>query len=657
MSALTMVASLLAVGPHLAGATFQCGHRGLGCSAASAVQIGIDANYPNPSPDKYVPQTEAPRIAANGFVIVRVSAGNTSTASPSSTNPSCNANEPTVSDFSNSKLEVDLLIAAGGPSSGSDSNYVCHGDPLAHTIASSFTNNDPTTGESKLNVPSVDNPGARTPDIGVGETIYGDGVPAHTTVVAVAGGAHPDLVLSHDVVSARFQSDEPLTVMLPANELGITGIEHAPNGLRGWATSALNYYEGNCIIGGVSVCPEVEVLNEPAVMSNFSPSFTLSGDGTNGRSGLNVMSNVVPNGDFVSGNGIPSDTIVSAGGGSTHLRLSKALTSNVTNEALSFQPQIVAIAVDGSTGKTRATVKIDGILRGDEVTGKFVQPHTTVAYVRGESLVLSRALKAGFRRGDFLTFTSPASPTSQANADAYGKLLSTVKAVFGSAGLGSNAPKILGSYDGGMGIWGLTAWGGKVWPTNRFKNVGGITVHDYPSNCSDSDAEVAHAHSDSGGAASIYVTEFGWSTGSCTPMEQANNFCHYIDHIESRGYNVTQLMPFAYSDYGVSANWWGLWNFESTPRITMATGSQGSTQLSVLSNGIEDGDTLTDSAGTFATQTFVVAGGGTTTLTLSAPLNATISDGGVTVDAVGTFKPAWSTINEAILGASCYWPG
>jgi len=353
--------------------------------------------------------------------------------------------------------------------------------------------------------------------------------------------------------------------------------------------------------------------------------------------------------------GTAFDTIVSSGG-STHLRLSKALTSSFRDEPLFFEPQFVALAVDGSAGRTRATVKVDGILPGDEVTGTFVQAGTKVASVRGESLVFSRALKPGFRRGDFGIFTSQASPTSQANADAYTRLLNTVKAVFANA-LGANAPRILGSYDGGMGISGLTAWGEKVWPTHKFKNVGGVTVHDYPAGCSDSDAEVADAHHDSHGAAPIYVTEFGWSTGSCTPEQQANNFCHYIDHVEAGGYRVIQLMPFAYSDYGGSADWYGLWNYEGKPPTTTATGSQGSETLSVQSTQIEDGDTVTDSAGTFPTQTFVVAGGGTTTLTLSAPLNATISDSAVTVNANGTSKPAWTTINEAILGSDCYWPG
>jgi hypothetical protein len=77
----------------------------------------------------------------------------------------------------------------------------------------------------------------------------------------------------------------------------------------------------------------------------------------------------------------------------------------------------------------------------------------------------------------------------------------------------------------------------------------------------------------------------------------------------------------------------------------------------VQSTTIEDGDTLSDGAGDFPTPTFVVSGGGTTTLTLSAPLNSTISGSAVTVNANGTSKPAWTTINEAILGENCYWPG
>jgi hypothetical protein len=365
----------------------------------------------------------------------------------------------------------------------------------------------------------------------------------------------------------------------------------------------------------------------------------------------------VSKGDLVSGPGVPPNTIVSLGAGSTHLHLSKDLISSFTDEPLFFQPQNVAMAVEGTPGKTRATVNVDGVLRGDEVTGTYAQAGTTVRSVGGESIVFSRALKSSFRSGDYLSFTTPTSPTSGVNAIAYARLLNTVRSVFANAHLGSNTPRVLGSYDGGAGIYGLTAWGGKVWPTNNFHNVGGVTVHDYPGNCSASDAEVIDAHNVSRGAAAIYVTEFGWSTGSCTPQVQANNFCHYIDHIKTGHYNVAQLMPFAYSDYGSSSSWYGLWNLEGKPPTTMATGSQGSETLSVQSTTIEDGDTLSDGAGDFPTPTFVVSGGGTTTLTLSAPLNSTISGSAVTVNANGTSKPAWTTINEAILGENCYWPG
>src|ERR1700686_4170526 len=100
MSAGALMGSLLVLGAHPTVAFTQCGSRGHGCHAARTVQIGLDANYPFPYPAKYVSQTEAPGIAANGFVLVRVSASSTAAASPTSTNPGCVANDPTIGDFS-----------------------------------------------------------------------------------------------------------------------------------------------------------------------------------------------------------------------------------------------------------------------------------------------------------------------------------------------------------------------------------------------------------------------------------------------------------------------------------------------------------------------------------------------------------------------------
>jgi Glycosyl hydrolase catalytic core len=163
-----------------------------------------------------------------------------------------------------------------------------------------------------------------------------------------------------------------------------------------------------------------------------------------------------------------------------------------------------------------------------------------------------------------------ASASSQANADAYARLLKATSDAF-HARYGASAPKILASCeDQSWNNYWCDEWRKSAAVPNPLQYVDGVTAHPYGGtsnrtlSAGGSTATVNNAHAASGKP--VYVTEVGWPTATQCPStgdsfqwsqaEQAANITRFIDWARSTGY-VAAVMYFNYRDFG-SCDWYGV---------------------------------------------------------------------------------------------------
>lgn len=156
---------------------------------------------------------------------------------------------------------------------------------------------------------------------------------------------------------------------------------------------------------------------------------------------------------------------------------------------------------------------------------------------------------------------------SQTNADAYAKLVKAVYDAFHGS-YGSNAPKILATYDGASGSNGVTTWGDRWWNSSYVDRtkVDGIIVHPYGGTSNRTASALGNtglvttAHTKTNKP--IYVTEVGWPTAvgqsntgdsfQWSEADQATNIYNFINWARGTGY-VNATIIFNYRDYGTNA--------------------------------------------------------------------------------------------------------
>lgn len=210
IAALALVGVALALSPTTSSAETICGSCGAG-----GVQFGMNVNFPK-QPDNFA-STEASAIASDDFGIARTGPNNTSPCLDSQGN-----SQPPLSTFYDQttpggfNVNIDLVFGFGYPLSTSTTNDALCGGDYQQAV------NDGT-------------------DFGGYSGVYG-------MLYALAYNEYHPL-------GSQYSSD-------------IT----AANGAQIWVSQMLTYYENSCLPNGdsgVTMCPYVEVLNEPAVQQNF----------------------------------------------------------------------------------------------------------------------------------------------------------------------------------------------------------------------------------------------------------------------------------------------------------------------------------------------------------------------------------------------------
>lgn len=177
-----------------------------GACGAGGVQLGMNVNFAL-QPQTQGP-TEAAAIAADNFGVARVGPGVTSPCLDQQGKP-----QPSLSTYyaatpDGFHVDIDLVFSFGFPVSTSTTNDAICGGTYSQAQAS------------------------HTEHGGTG--VYG---------------------MLYSLAYNQYEATDPAKVT-------------AQNGAAIWAGQALTYYEDNCLIGGdngTTMCPYVEVLNEPAV--------------------------------------------------------------------------------------------------------------------------------------------------------------------------------------------------------------------------------------------------------------------------------------------------------------------------------------------------------------------------------------------------------
>ena len=163
-----------------------------------------------------------------------------------------------------------------------------------------------------------------------------------------------------------------------------------------------------------------------------------------------------------------------------------------------------------------------------------------------------------------------ANADSQANADAYARILQATWTAFHSR-YGAGAPKLLAACENAdwNNYW-CNEWRNSSAVANASQYVDGVTVHPYggtgnrAQSALGTRSEVTTAYAVSGKP--VYVTEVGWPTATqCGPTgdslqwsqaDQAANITSFMEWARGLGY-VAAAMYFNYRDFD-SCNWYGI---------------------------------------------------------------------------------------------------